>query len=211
MSHARVLALVCLLLPLGLLVAAPAPKAASKEQIAQWVQQLGDNDFSTREEATRKLWEAGQPAEAALQKAARSDDVEVSRRARDILDKFKWGIYPDTPAKVVELIQQYQNAGVGNRGPVIRALFELGAPGCRVLLKIAQREDDAAARRDLIGQLTSELGRALPQMLVEGNYEALQPLLELGIAGEVKPGVAAYTAFWFLRGSSTSGLLITCR
>ena len=49
------------------LVAAPAP---TKEQIARWVAQLGDNDFAVREAATKKLWEAGQPAEAALLIAA---------------------------------------------------------------------------------------------------------------------------------------------
>ena len=85
-----------------------APAAPTKEQIAKWVAQLGDNDFAVREQATKKLWEAGQPAEAALQAAAKSDDAEVSRRAKDILEKFKFGIYPDTPQKVADLISRYQ-------------------------------------------------------------------------------------------------------
>src|SRR2546423_1460347 len=82
--------------------AAPAPSAPTKEQIARWIQQLGDNQFDAREEASRKLWEAGQAAEAALQAAAKSDDAEVKRRAEELLEKFRWGIYPDTPKEVAE-------------------------------------------------------------------------------------------------------------
>src|SRR5947209_8702057 len=70
--------------------AADPPAKPTKEQIAKWVQQLGDDDFSTREEASKKLYETGQPAEEALQAAARSDDAEVARRAGEIMDKFKW-------------------------------------------------------------------------------------------------------------------------
>ena len=80
-------------------VAADSPAKPTKEQIAQWVRQLGDDDFSTREAASKKLYEAGQAAESALQEAAGSDDAEVARRASEILDKFKWGLYPDAPRK----------------------------------------------------------------------------------------------------------------
>src|SRR5262249_50303931 len=34
----------------------------------------------------------------------------------------------------------------------------------------------------------------------EGNFETLEPLLDIGIAGEVKPGIMAYVAYWHLRG-----------
>src|SRR5690242_10452082 len=93
---------------LAALSAAAPPAGPTKEQITKWVAQLGDNDFSVREEATKKLWEAGQAAEEPLRAVAKSEDAEVSRRARDILEKFRWGIFPDTPPKVVELITRYQ-------------------------------------------------------------------------------------------------------
>jgi hypothetical protein len=80
------------------------------EQINQWVEQLGDTDFAKRQEASKRLWEAGQPAEKPLQAAVKGDDAEVRRRAKDILDKFKWGLYPDTPTTIVELVKQYQGA-----------------------------------------------------------------------------------------------------
>ena len=49
-------------------------------QVAHWVRQLGDDDFNLREEASKKLYEAGQVAEAALQEATGSDDAEVAPR-----------------------------------------------------------------------------------------------------------------------------------
>ncbi|HEY7423835.1 MAG TPA: hypothetical protein VH682_06270, partial [Gemmataceae bacterium] len=47
-------------------------------------------------------------------KALQSDDAEVVRRARAILDKFRWGIYGDTPAEVVTLIQTYKSIDIEN-------------------------------------------------------------------------------------------------
>ena len=90
--------------------AAPAPAKPTPEQIAAWVKQLGDNDFAVREEATKRLWQAGEAAESALQAARSSDDAEVKRRARELLEKFRWGVYPDTPAKVADLITAYTSA-----------------------------------------------------------------------------------------------------
>src|SRR5262249_39593349 len=67
--------------------------APTKEAIAKKIQELGDDDFSVREAATKFLWEAGKAAEPALREALKSKDLEMARRAGDILSKFKWGIY----------------------------------------------------------------------------------------------------------------------
>jgi tetratricopeptide (TPR) repeat protein len=69
-----------------------------------------------------------------------------------------------------------------------------------VLSKIIQREEDAATRQELLGHLSEEMSRALPRLLADGKFDALEPLLEIGIAGETKPGIAPYVAFWTLRG-----------
>src|SRR4051794_32863695 len=76
-------ALLALVLPL----VARAESPPTGEQIAKWVEQLGDASFDVRQKATEALWHAGQPAEAALRKAADGTDPEVKRRARDVLDK----------------------------------------------------------------------------------------------------------------------------
>src|SRR5436309_1494785 len=89
-------------LPLLLvLIAAPVPAAPPTEQeIRQAVEQLGDKRFAVREKASKFLWNAGPAAELALKKAAQSTDAETSRRAKAILDKFDYGIFPDTPKEL---------------------------------------------------------------------------------------------------------------
>src|SRR5947207_8221677 len=80
----------------------PKKTSPTKEQVAQWIRDLGDNDFTTRQMASKRLWEAGRAAELALHEALNSNDAEVVRRSKELFDKFKWGIYPDTPEKLVE-------------------------------------------------------------------------------------------------------------
>src|SRR5437763_791694 len=95
--------------------AAEPPAPPSQEQIAQWVRQLGADDFSQREEASKKLYEAGEAAEAALQKAAGSDDAEIAHRAADVLEKVKWGLYPEATIEVVKLVKRYQRSNPQNK------------------------------------------------------------------------------------------------
>src|SRR5262249_54111570 len=135
-----------LALPLVLAVSPPASAAPATpptaDQVARWVEQLGDNDFATRQKASQRLWEAGKAAEPALARAAQSDDPEVRRRASEILDKFRWGIYPDTPKEVVTQIERYQSGNPQTKQEAVRKLFDLGAKGCAALVKVAAAEPD---------------------------------------------------------------------
>ncbi len=66
--------------------AAPAPRLVlSAEQINKLVAQLGASDYRGREEASRTLLAVGAPAMESLAKAARSNDLEVSYRAVQLL------------------------------------------------------------------------------------------------------------------------------
>jgi hypothetical protein len=183
--------------------AAPAPSHAP--MVARWVELLGDNDFQRREEASQRLWEAGQAAESALQTAAASADLEVSRRARDILDRFKWGIYPDTPKKIVELVGRYQSSDRGT-GAVIRELFENGTAGCRAVLKIARAEEDPSVRRRLFSQIVNEMPRAVPMLVAEDNFDTLELLVEIALPQEDHAGVGNCVAYWVLRGKVDDGI-----
>lgn len=69
--------------------AEPAPPAGATtpdDRIPALVKQLGADDAATRDRATKDLESLGEPARAALQDAAKSDDPEVAWRARTILD-----------------------------------------------------------------------------------------------------------------------------
>jgi tetratricopeptide (TPR) repeat protein len=178
--------------------AEPPPPTA--EQIAKWVEQLSDASFDVRQKATDALWHAGKAAEAALLKVADSTDPEVKRRAREVLDKFKWGVYPDTPADVVELITQYQGGDRNGKSAAVRALFDKGSKGCAALVKIAAAEDDGELRRSLFLQITQDSGRAIPDLIADGHLSTLEDLLDLGLAFE--PGDAIYqnhAVYWLLR------------
>jgi hypothetical protein len=61
-------------------------KAAKPDRIAALIKQLGDDAFARREAARKELEDIGQPALAALRKAATSsDDLEIRRRAERII------------------------------------------------------------------------------------------------------------------------------
>src|SRR5262245_484072 len=181
-------------------VAAAPVLPPSRKDIDDWVRQLGARDFASRERAQRRLWEAGALAEEALKKALTNDDAEVRRRAGEVLAKFKWGIYPNTPKKVVALIEQYQSADRATRPSIVGKLFEEGTVGCAALLKIAAAEDDADLKRQLYQSITREAGRAIPVLLADKNYTSLEALLELAVNGEPETSITNYVAYHLLRG-----------
>jgi tetratricopeptide (TPR) repeat protein len=196
---------VALALPLVVAVSSPAPAAPATpptaDQISRWVEQLGDNDFATRQKASQRLWEAGKPAEAALKGAAQSDDLEVRRRASEILDKFRWGIYPDTPKEVVTQIERYQSGTQQTKQEAVRKLFDLGGKGCAAVIKVAVAEPDPEVRRQLFQQISVDAGRAFSSLVAEDDFTTLEQLLELGLAMEHSdPMYQNYAAYWLLRG-----------
>lgn len=174
------------------------PKPTPK-QIAQWVEQLGDNDFKARESASKNLWQAGAAAEAALEKALASDDPEVVRRARDLLQKFRWGIYPDTPADIVALIGAYRSSAGRPRLEVVEKLLEGGVAGLRAALKIAAAEKDMNQRKELGEWVAHKLPVAFYLAVTEGKYEPCERLLEFGHEGKLLDH-HEYAAYWLLRG-----------
>ena len=180
--------------------AADPPARPGKDQIAQWVKQLGDDDFSTREEASRNLYRAGQAAEEALQEAAAGDDAEVVRRARAILDKFKWGLFPDAPQNVVDLVNRYRGADRDGKQAVIKQLLDAGPAGYRTLCRIAGAEDDPTIRGDVYRQLRGELNRRGPQLILDENYDSLELLLDAVLANDPEEGIEDYAAYWLMRG-----------
>jgi predicted Zn-dependent protease len=191
------LCLLALLVPLALGAPVLPP---SKKEIADWVRDLGAREFSKRERAQRRLWEAGAIAEDAVREAAKSTDPEVGRRAQAIYRKFHWGIYPNTPKKIATLIEQYQAANPTAKLQVVRQLFDEGAAGCAALLKVAGAEDNPALKKELFSYLAREAGRAVPLMIAEGKYSTLDTLVELSLQGDLETALPSYAAYQLLRG-----------
>jgi hypothetical protein len=201
LSSTRGLLLVSSLLLLAVLSSAadaPRPKTTPK-QIAQWIEELGDNDFKVRENASKKLWEAGAAVESALEKAVKNGDPEVVRRVRELLDKFHWGIYPDTPADIVALIRAYQSSEGNPRREVLRQLLGNGEAGLRAVLKIASAEKDQNQRKVLGELVADKLPPAFLLAVTEGKHGQFERLLELSHEGKFIDN-NQYAAYWLLRG-----------
>jgi tetratricopeptide (TPR) repeat protein len=181
--------------------AAATPAKPTAAAIAQWIKQLGDNDFASRQEASRQLWEAGRAAEEALTRAARSDDLEVRRRANELLDKFRWGLYPDTPRDLVALIGRYQGGDPDTKQAVVRELFDKGSAGCGVVAKVLAAEPSHELRQNLLLVLVQDAPHAFAALLVDSDFTTLENLLEASLAVPLnESAVQNYTAYWLLRG-----------
>jgi Tetratricopeptide repeat len=193
-----------LLFALGPALTAPAAdapaKPPTKEQIAGWVKGLGSDSFEERDKASKALWKAGQAAEAALRQVLKSGDAEAVRRAREILDKFDWGLYPDTPEAVANLIEEYRSRTGDNPAAIAPKLLEHGSAGFTALTRIAAAEKSPETRALISAGLTSDMPRLAGALLAEGQDARLEEVLELALAFPGDVPYANYAAYLLERG-----------
>src|SRR5437764_4001538 len=154
--------------------AAPPP---TPEEIARAVQQLGDDDYATRERASAWLWSAGAPAVPALVQAAASRDAEVAARARDLLNKIPYGLTPDSPRRFADLITR-AHTGPGAWPTVVPELLDLGPPGIALAHKLADNQTNPAQREQFRLLIDREGWRIAPRLLADGDAAAAEGLLE---------------------------------
>jgi hypothetical protein len=67
----------------------PAEEVPSKEKIDKLIKQMGSDDFTERDNASKALAAIGVPALEGLRKAAKSEDPEVRKRAEELLPKIE--------------------------------------------------------------------------------------------------------------------------
>jgi tetratricopeptide (TPR) repeat protein len=193
-----------LLLTAGLTVAAraadPPDKPPTKEQVAALVKGLASDSFEEREKASRALWKAGRAAEEALRQVLKDGDAEAVRRAREILDKFDWGLYPDTPEAVATLVEEYRGGEPQTRAAVVPKLLDQGSAGFAALMKIAGMEKEADAKAQIWELLSADMPRLAAALLAEGQDARLGEVLEQALAGQGEQPHANYAAWLMLRG-----------
>lgn len=136
------LLLVSLLAPAGFVSLAraeepaPQPAAPSSEQILGWINDLGSDDFRTREQASRSLAGAGEAAREALETALKtSDSLEVRWRAQQLLmrldGKAERSIGDDVKPRPGGGVGGGAGGGTAPVGPLddrLRELFEANDP-----------------------------------------------------------------------------------
>lgn len=191
----------------GAVLAALAGAAVPAEPSAdELVARLGADDYRTREAAQRALWARGRAAVPALERAVRGPDPEAARRAREVLDRFGWGIYPDTPPAVLDLIRTFRHghADPSRNDDIRRAalhdLVKLGRPGLDAVGAILSRDIPPEARGPLVANVTALVRREVPLLLFAGKTAEADALMALHAAGTSPAGAADFTAYRVLCG-----------
>lgn len=177
-----------------------------QSEIEKLIRQLGNKSFAVREEASARLWKIGPPAEPALRHAAKDSDVEIAQRAKALLDKFAWGIFPDTPDAVVTELERYRDGDVDAQRQAALALAELGHPGFVALGRLRARDVTDDQRHGLASAMTQAAAKALPALLKTRDYVGLEALLEACLDYDADDALANYTALMILRGKLPSAI-----
>jgi tetratricopeptide (TPR) repeat protein len=185
---------------LALGAAASAQTPPTEKEIANAISELGDARFAVREKASAFLRSAGRAAEPALRAALKSDDAEVVRRAQAILDHFKWGVFPDTPKPIADLVQRYQGGDEKTKQTAAKGLLALGKPGYEALGRIASAEEDIGLRQALFLTISTEVAARVPDLVLANKFTAAEELLEAAVLTESVLSFQNYAAFLSWRG-----------
>jgi len=177
----------------------PAPKGPEPEGIRKPIADLASPRFAVREKASKVLWEAGSVAEAALRAAAQSKDEETANRAKAILDKFDWGLYPDTPPEVVKLIEKFRGGDANVRQEAVGELMKMKPPRFATLRKLIAKEHDEQARRQMFDSMALQAREAVPGLILTGQLDEAGDLLEICVSPTTPPSLGDYATFHYLR------------
>lgn len=121
-----------------LLLAGPAfaqpdskKKPPTEKQLAELITKLGDARFRIRDDAAKKLIEIGKPALPQLKKAAQSENPEIYKRARKIIQEIE----------IAELITNLGDVRFKVRQVAHQKLVGIGKPALPQLKKAARSEE----------------------------------------------------------------------
>lgn len=176
------------------LVAAPTP-----DEIKKAIADLANNRFAVREKASKLLWEAGAAAEPALREAAKSSDEETAKRAQTILEKFDWGIYPDTPANVTMLIEAFRGGDEEARAEAIIKLLRLRPVRVSTIKRLISKEFNEDFRQELFNVASSEARRMVPGLILANKLDEADETLEMCLTPKSHNALSDYAAFNALR------------
>ncbi|QDT13100.1 hypothetical protein K239x_51160 [Planctomycetes bacterium K23_9] len=97
-----------------------AAEIESSEDTISLLDQLSKGRYSSRQQATLRMWGSRDELRDQVQRAARDSNPEVSGRAKWILDQWRRGTSPGMPPRVMRLLQK------GDDPAAIVELIELG-------------------------------------------------------------------------------------
>jgi hypothetical protein len=157
-------------------------KSADPARIAKLIEQLGSAKFSEREAASKELEEIGVPALEALQKAAKSSDLETRKRAQKLIAKVRggkagWEIRQPTRVRLV-----YKDM------PLDRAVADFGKKtGCTIT--VLDPDDKLADRKVTLDTGDTTFWPAFDKFCAEAGLNEAG-IRETTIASEAMPVLA---------------------
>jgi hypothetical protein len=154
-------------------VTGPKPDAAAVQKA---IGELGHEDYTIREAASKLLWLAGLDADAALRKASGSNDPEVKMRARLILEKFELGLTPDMPPEFESLLVNFRLSEVEQKRTTLMALID--DKKVKLALQLARTERDSVIRDSLVSSASRHAQRFVPEMLIREELNEAEAILE---------------------------------
>lgn len=161
---------------------APDPEHEKLLQARKLVLLLGDESYRVREEATKGLWALGEVGIVAIREGLKTDDPEVAYRSRVLLRRILTGITPDTPPKVVDLVQRYFRSGAAAKKAVFQELLD--AEAYVQMLRIYRFEEDEEARGKCAELVEKAVLPLANRELVEGNVGKAEAVLRLAPASD---------------------------
>jgi HEAT repeat protein len=166
-------------------------------RLKKLIEQLGDDEFETRDKATAQLKEAGPVALPMLREASKNTDPEVARRAQECIEGINKGFAPYVIAAAARVMATKRPAGAaetllnflgstdddGLADEIRQALVKLAVhDGKADPAIVAALTDKSAARRTAAGVALARAG--LPQELpaVRKLLQDAEPIVRLHVA-----------------------------
>jgi hypothetical protein len=175
---------------------------SKQAQVKKWIDELGDADFTTRENAHKNLWKAGSDAEEQLKVALKGDDAEIRKRSLELLEKFKWGIYHDSPIAIIDLIQAYQSGTLQDKEKSIAKLIEMGGLGVKSVIKIINAEEQEEVRNSVLSYVSKSVSKVIPYLIEKNEFKFLDQILQMMLENRAEGVFSNYAVYAILSAST---------
>lgn len=171
MSSAFAPLVTCFVLACGQNVAALADPAPPRT-VAEAIQQLGDRKSNIRQRASEYLIQAGRSAQAEIERATKSDDPEVSQRAKAILRRL---VRPPTAPPQLEQLERDFLDSPSRRSSLV---WRLADPSEFALVsKLIGSVKDLAERKSLEESFQHHIANVAHQLCQEGYIDEAERVL----------------------------------
>jgi HEAT repeat protein len=174
---------------------APQEEKVSQEEIKKLIGELGSNEWSVREAATKRLIVIGLPAAEAVEKLVGSEDIELRVRAKKILEALHyvskadrekiekeidlclWNAAKPAGEAAKKLIEALSSDDWKARGEAAKKLVEKGLDVLKEVSKLLDSEDpDLKDRAQRIVREIKEKAKKKFEEQLKKSIETLKPI-----------------------------------